>query len=568
MSSNSLPFGREEIVLCDLLSQQGEELASFGPRISSKQSTIATCKASIDSLEKSLSVASDALELYKQHLQQLVTTHRALSTRFSATLSPRNDALAFAPFLADHLAQRIETCRTEVNAVKEACKKLNLSIASLKEDLCCQKHHLAVSEMSLQASILARDEIQGIVGAIKERFRPIKRIPDEIWLEILEIVVEEMNKALSLNSSDTTTSSVALPLSHVCMTWRRVTLRSSRIWTTIHCSAPAGKNLVKRRKLMSLLLERAKPRPVTLLDKRRYRAERTWFCWWWPEGFDYDVIGQMGRSIYHTMLSDDHPRSGQSSGFHLSIHPSLIFEAKALSSARPPVEGLMSRFIGNTDSLTLVNVVVRSWSPVLLNRLVDLKIVFNSPCSTTGSTELYSLPLLLNEGLRSLHLSHYNSSMVSWPGGAIQLSELTTLFITPHEHHIVNKLDLPALTNLTISKPPGPLCASANRWLPKMAILCKNISKLTLDQFEPMLPVFVGLYPHAPKLEALTFSHSTLEGREICVNLKRFAEEMQKKLPSLTFESCVGLSQEDCESLDKVVDTLKVFRSEPFSSGR
>jgi chromosome segregation ATPase len=219
ISSNSLPFGREEVVLCDLLAQQGEELASLGQRINSKQSAINTCKSSVSTLERSLTTASDALKLYKQHLQQLTTIHQALSTRFSATLTSSNDIFAFAPFLADNLARRIESCHAEVNAVKEACKKLHLSITSLKEDLRCQRHHLAVSEMSLQASILARDEIQGIVGAIKERFRPIKRIPDEIWLEILEIAVEGMNKALTLNSSNITTSSVALPLSHVCMTW-------------------------------------------------------------------------------------------------------------------------------------------------------------------------------------------------------------------------------------------------------------------------------------------------------------------------------------------------------------
>jgi hypothetical protein len=152
--------------------------------------------------------------------------------------------------------------------------------------------------------------------------------------------------------------------------------------------------------------------------------------------------------------------------------------------------------------------------------------------------------------------------MLSWPGAAIQLSELTTLSITPHEHHIVHKLDLPALTSLTISKQPGPLSASANGWLSKMVTLCKNISSLTLDRFEPMLPVFIGLYPHAPKLEALAFSHCTLEGPAICFHLKKVARETQKKLASLTFEICVGLSQQDCLLLSKTVNRLNVFRSE------
>jgi hypothetical protein len=70
------------------------------------------------------------------------------------------------------------------------------------------------------------------------------------------------------------------------------------------------------------------------------------------------------------------------------------------------------------------------------------------------------------------------------------------------------------------------------------------------------------LHSNAPKLTTLKLIAGVLDGHRLSTHLEKIAESTSKRLTSLTIDSCVGLSQADCERLCLIVGKLDVFRSE------
>jgi hypothetical protein len=256
----------------------------------------------------------------------------------------------------------------------------------------------------------------------------------------------------------------------------------------------------------------------------------------------------------------------------------VILEAAVPGEPVPLSDAVLNR-IKDTRVIKVRNVILRPQNPIVSQTLAHLAITFDSPFPRSSiNNRTYSLFPLLSDSLKSLSFSHYDLDMVSWQNGtAIDLPDLHTLSLTPHEHHIISALGLPKLRTLTISLPHGPVGVPTETWVTKLATLCTNVSNLTLDWVKPdlfalnksppidMVSVFTLLHSSASRLNALKLVAGVIDGYELSTHLERIAKSTSKRLTSLTIDGCVGLSQADCERLRPIVGKLEVFGCEWFS---
>jgi hypothetical protein len=470
----------------------------------------------------------------------------------------------------------MKACQEEEANVDNMCKRIGHTITQTKEELRCQRHRLNFSEMALRALALNKDSTTQVLREIEENFRPIKQVPDEIWLEILHLAVGQANEALSVNA-DHITSSAALVFSHVCLTWRRVMLSCPTIWATLHCSALYGKSLEKRHKLMDLLLHRARRKPILIIDKRQYRSQTDFAPSWWPSNSTNNLFSRLSGYTYRAILSDQ--QSLLQPNYCVMPTPNAVILEAAVPGEPVPLSDAILNTIKDIRVIKARNIILRPRNPIVSQTLAHLAITFDSPFPRSSiNTRTYCLLPLLSDSLKSLSLSHYDFDTVSWQNGrTIDLPDLHTLSITPHEHHIISALCLPKLRTLTISLPHGPVGVPTETWVTKLATLCTNISNLALDWVKPdlfalnksapidMVSVFTLLHSNAPKLNALKFVAGVMDGHRLSIHLEKIAESTPKRLTSLTIDGCVGFSQADCERLRPIVGKLDVFRSEWFS---
>jgi hypothetical protein len=323
---------------------------------------------------------------------------------------------------------------------------------------------------------------------------------------------------------------------------------------------------------MDLLLQRAQEKRIIIIDKRQYRSRTRFKSAWW----DSHIVFGLEEHTYRVILSDR--KSLYDPTIRMTPTPEVVI-LEAVAPGEPvPLSDADLRTIETISAIEMRNVMLLPENPIVSQTLTHLAITFDSSFPGSGiNNRTYNLLPLLSDSLHSLSLSHYAVDTVSWRDGTtINLLDLHTLSITPHEHHIVSALGIPKLRTLTISLPHGPLGVPTEVWVTKLATLCTSVSTLALDWVKTdlfalnkslpvdMVSVLTLLHSKAPKLTALKLIAGVLDAQGLITHLEKMAESTSKQLASLTIDSCIGLSEADCERLRITVGTLDVFRSEWF----
>jgi F-box-like len=538
-------------------------LRSVEKAVESKQLELNQCNKDIHRLESALKTARKVLDVYQQHRDHLISTHNSLSLGFVEPVPLFNgipSCEAIESFLAEDIPSRNAICKVEINAVRTACGRVRKTIESLDEELRCQRISLTFTEWSLETSSAAKSMIEKTVEVIRERFRAIKRVPEEIWMEILGMAVQEANNEWRLNSQMYETPSFALPLAQVCCSWRRYMLDAPKLWTTIVSGNPQEKNKYKRDRLITLLVKRSQGNALTVVDNRHTTSSPRGWSGWWP------LDPKSAKSIlsnyhYHARMWEKYPKIRlpetpwpRPRGLVLQNH-----QLELLHGVSHEVTNDLKFF----SDIALINVPLDEYNSVVSNALTRLKIEFGSTSSVFKPTT--SLRYLLSASLQSLELSQCHPDMLEWKGSAFHLPNLQTLSVTPHEHYLMRFLDVPFLSNFKISFPRGPLAYKSDQWIDSFTGTCASVQTIQfiwtkVDTFGIVL-LFTKLWESASKLQKMTFSNAKLYGEDFHLAFERSAKR-SNRLASLVIDGCVGVSQADCERLLPMVDRLSVFNSE------
>ncbi|CCA75552.1 hypothetical protein PIIN_09542 [Serendipita indica DSM 11827] len=572
--SNLLPSSKEAELLHNLRAQKSTELALIDEKMSRDQQTVASADAAIGKLEKSLTKAREMLRVYEEHASQIKGTLRTLS--FSST---RTNVQSDAPepckelslLLGQEIPEREKKLRTEIQEIAVFCDRLKITITNLAEELRCQNHTRAVALETIAARKNHRGEIQALVENIQSCFRPIKKIPSEVWAEVFRLRVEDDDQ-LFLASGSEDRRSTAFTLSHVCQPWRKVVHDTPELWRVAHWRA--GKDGNVKADMITYMREKAQDQPFTVVADQ---------CQLYPTSLPstQDVL-MMSHALQeytlHLFANDKDEKLAPPS------YQPIFFSPFALVVQVPGQEPLRSTFVyrnlvnsyANVKKLTLINIFPALAFSEPFRQLTYLKV------ETATDARPYNLSQLMVESLEELHLSHVRPLNLPFIGHAITLPNLRKLGITPHDHELLKQLRLPALTHLCITYPHHGDGVETSPWLETLisANFTTGLTHLVLDwsyapltitpSTEPntpssitaattdMLTVLREIQPHAMHLEQILFVNGVVSGAELSRFLDQVLEESAIIYKKVTLDGCIGFTRAGCERLSQQVEKLRV----------
>lgn len=490
--SNLLPSSKEAELLHNLRAQKSTELALIDEKMSRDQQTVASADAAIGKLEKSLTKAREMLRVYEEHASQIKGTLRTLS--FSST---RTNVQSDAPepckelslLLGQEIPEREKKLRTEIQEIAVFCDRLKITITNLAEELRCQNHTRAVALETIAARKNHRGEIQALVENIQSCFRPIKKIPSEVWAEVFRLRVEDDDQ-LFLASGSEDRRSTAFTLSHVCQPWRKVVHDTPELWRVAHWRA--GKDGNVKADMITYMREKAQDQPFTVVADQ---------CQLYPTSLPstQDVL-MMSHALQeytlHLFANDKDEKLAPPS------YQPIFFSPFALVVQVPGQEPLRSTFVyrnlvnsyANVKKLTLINIFPALAFSEPFRQLTYLKV------ETATDARPYNLSQLMVESLEELHLSHVRPLNLPFIGHAITLPNLRKLGITPHDHELLKQLRLPALTHLCITYPHHGDGVETSPWLETLisANFTTGLTHLVLDWSYAPLTITPSTEPNTP----------------------------------------------------------------------
>lgn len=239
--------------------------------ISKEEERDLTCQNVIEDLETAISKGKKVLQIYEDHLATLLSLRGSLSdlgdihcmdlkqtSSLSGPLYSELIKYTAAPVYEtrEEFDQQIETIQKRVRNLWEKVKKLEL-------ELKCWNYSRSLSAKAIQNLNINKEAIEGELREAKELFRPIRRMPYEVWATIFALVVKETT---SYQSSIDRNLSLRLPflsISQVCKLWRRIVysepslsnmayITPSQVWTHGECNLIA--DIAKRNKSPLIIL--------------------------------------------------------------------------------------------------------------------------------------------------------------------------------------------------------------------------------------------------------------------------------------------------------------------------
>jgi hypothetical protein len=432
--------------------------------------------------------------------------------------------------------------------------ELNFTFKDVSGDIRRRRRLLVnVTSTSLKIYSLAEQRVLSELREISRILGFVKRIPDEIWYEILgRRIARDTHywppkkfKGVFLPS---------LTLSHVCSQWRRVIISSPSMWRSIHWNLTRGQE--PNQELLKLWASRSQDAAPRIYERLRHSGLPTGALTHIRLGFPSHQ--KLRYYIHQDRSLSDHLGEDQPTSNCSFL---LVRQSKSAKRVQTLQRRLLKMFTA-IETLCLEGVTPKR-GVVLPESLTIMAIGFYGP------HESYSLRELLVGRLTFLKLIHFSEDGVPSLEYPVLLPNLVTLQITPLEHHIAAKLILPSIDSLRIF-PQKPIKQSTD-WVDSLIPHCANLRCLSLDaptlsHSERQSPydrlgAFRYLREHAARLRTLQFSDGSINGTGLADFLESDRQGVHSTIEELTIESCTGVSRMDCDRLIEVVDRLNVYRS-------
>ncbi|KIM23408.1 hypothetical protein M408DRAFT_27966 [Serendipita vermifera MAFF 305830] len=555
--SNLPPSAEEAEVLKALLQQKTKERSVIDKKISQAQDDIASATQALDLLTRSsarlysILKANQIASNTRSQSARLYTSSQELhATELSVALIKECESICL--LTTDTATPLGEEVKSSLNT---AFGRLEVLMASVEHALRQQRLIVNVKSSSIQLYSIDKLPVQTIIDKVLERFSVIKRVPDEVWYEILTVRISKASH--SWPRSDTLISIPALPYTHVCRSWRRVINSSPSMWRAIHWSMNCTKE--PNRNLIDLWISRSPEHERRIYERQSYFGQV-------PAGlshmqFQLPIHEKLQYYLYQTRKELP---AGQDRDYSSPINfPSLSLESSSSSSSsrvRSVQESVIHRF-PLLESLHLQDIIPRN-KICLPSTLTHLGIGFRVPHGT------YRLSDLLTPTLESIQLTHFIDSGTPTLDEKIRLPKLRTMDITPLEYETIKKLNLPSLEKLIIRAPLNKAATFPTGWVESLFPHCANVANLELIwpsilQSDPVLSldrlqVFFELRLHTPKLATVEFSSGRIDGNALADFL---GTDQRGRLEHLVIDECIGVSRMDCERFVQYVGKLSVYRT-------
>lgn len=554
--SNEPPSAEEEEVLKAILRHKIADISVVDKNITQAREAIASAKLALDVLSQSSARSYSILGAHQKcpgilsrSSQSCPIPHELYATDLAEALRKACEAVSLCSTIKATTAEE-----TVNSAISMALSELKTLLASVDDALRRQRLILNVNSSSLRLYSRERQPIQTVLDDIRERFSVIKRVPDEIWYEILTLRLIRENRHWP-QPRDAPLFIPALHYTHVCRSWRRVVSSSPSMWRGIHWNM--GPEREPNRNLINLWISRSQEDDRRLYERQSY------------SGFTYagsthmklqlPISEKLQCFLYQTRKQLPHGQTAdRSSAINL---PVLCLQSSTSFTRIQDVQAsLIHRFpllvtlkLQNTLPRTIVN---------LPNSLTHLSLEFGI------SHETYRLTDFLKPSLEFLTLLHFDGPTTPVLSQNIILPRLRILDITPLEHDILTKLNLPLLEKLFINPPRNSAAMFPTGWVEALVPHCTKVVSLRLD-WPARLPdegrisidrlqILRYLRVHTPKLLIVKFGSGSIDGNALA---EFFETDIHHRLEELIIDGCIGVSRMDCERLVEYVGKLSVYRT-------
>jgi F-box-like len=463
-------------------------------------------------------------------------------------------------------------------------------LTSLERELLDWQVDLALTEASVAELQTCSSNMKPILSEIKQLLSPIRSVPDEIWLQIFQLVHEEnLSQRPPLLRP-----SYILHLSQVCRKWRAVTLTPPKLWNSI-AVVPLLWWTVPEQTAILNAVERSSGNPIELFV-------RLWLMRTWES--QALASAKRGRLYINARESNPYARLSPESGYtgtsradlsqidaslipgpyslHLhtqsdvrateKIPENLPFRIPQSLTIQATVPRASAQLREMTSSFKEVRkfVLVDIWPTSVITAPIDLPNLIYLHLDLRSFKSFSILPLLFPT-LEELHVRHDGTGSFQDLAIAVPLPKLHTISVTLHDYKLCTQLITPMLQTLILHS-SSPLVEPAKAL--QHLELGGQYARVTNVIFHSWSHIGIGpsalditkvLFMRSTQLSRLTFNSCHVDGATLLALLR---EPIQKRdesscgvsiIKEVTISSCAGITQTDCEGTKSQVQKLIVY---------
>ncbi|KAG8786850.1 hypothetical protein FRB91_004038 [Serendipita sp. 411] len=424
------------------------------------------------------------------------------------------------------------------------------------------KVHLMIRERKMKQLEELIETLDGEIHELALLMRPQLRVPDEVWLLVFGILLEEDNRLYRTKDQRWLFAPPTLTASQVCQHWRRVTHSHSSLWTKIGFQFDRYWE-PRQLDLFRLVLERAGDQKVFL-------------------------IVDMSSSRVHSNATDETD--------YVDIQSiEGIRNGKFILGVENPPRTLNLRELCDKTGITSFTAVIINGSDLRQNtgdleQLPDTRVAsfydFYPSSSAAALEDLHSLHLysessrrkvdvspFLLRGLHELTLRGDSIDLPSDSEDAFVLPELTSLRLSPLQRGFLKRVTTPRLSTLTLDPPDGPDESIGSDWSSPLLGVSSTCSIIRFDMWEtlplesPVPPycsasaVCLEIIRGSQKPVKVQFIDSYVDGERLVSDLLALMGSGvgTKAIEEMVIDRCTGMTRMDCDALLGIVDCLKIY---------
>jgi hypothetical protein len=569
--------------LLQFIKAREKELETIHRELSDEKKLLQTCENAIFNLESTISEAKQILKANENSLASLLDIRSHLN---SIELIPetnlkdesgtetlysefRSHSMKPSERLSEYIDEQIEGLQADIRILWDKLREIEMELGSWN-----------ASKRLLQRAITRLNthysEIQSDINAGKDGFRPIWKVPSEVWARVLRYhIQEELNSYLKGTSNNYGMRPPIFSISQVCQAWRYLIHNTPELWTLVYI-APTSVWRKDEHDLVTTSIAKGN-NPLTLSTNL---CQSFWNNA--QHNLRYDRNGSYAPTVpvdestlfdgkEYTLLIDmydDNNAFMQRLSYLPVCKPtSLVFSARS-SIRYGYIFNYLSRFSAvksfsliNDHPLSLPTVSFATCLPQLQN------LAFHVKTFPQG----LQLGSFLTTSLQEIHLR--NDEGGSWPNlDNIQLSQLRVLGITFPGSYLLDRLAAKGLRSLTLYGPYD--CGLSKVTLSQQSAAIYN--QLTHLKFEDWrkpdilngtlgaVAILSDLNAKMTALQTIVFAGSFVDGAALVSTIETRREgsgglSSDRSLKEITFRHISGITRAQCERVEDLVKEVNVY---------